>query len=448
MRTFLILIILAAGFSSCAKFLEDKPDKSKVVPHTLDDFQSLLDDAYTLNQGAPSAGEIASDNLLVTTTDWLSHSNTTGRNAYVWSRDVFLEDDNDWSWPYHWILQVNVALEGLEKLAPAPADRLRWNNTKGAALFYRALAFYQLAQEFCKTYDSATAATDPGLALRLSPDINQPSVRSSVQQTYDRILADLTEAATLLPAAPLYKTRPSKAAAFALLARTSLVTGNYPAALRYADSALSYQSTLLDYNTLSPAAANPVPRFNTEVIWQCTNFGMSILVPPTAKVDTSLYKSYQANDLRKTIYYKPVNGGYDGFYGSYDGTSALFFGLAVDEVYFIRAEANASLNNTTAAMDDLNTVLSKRWMTATFVPLTASNPQQALQVVLAERRKELVFRGLRWSDLRRLNKKPATQQVITRVVNNQTLTLPPGDSRYTFPIPAKVIGMSGMQQNP
>ena len=37
------------------------------------------------------------------------------------------------------------------------------------------------------------------MILRLGTAINEPLSRASVQQTYDRIIADLTEAADLLP---------------------------------------------------------------------------------------------------------------------------------------------------------------------------------------------------------------------------------------------------------
>ena len=70
-----------------------------------------------------------------------------------------------------------------------------------------------------------------------------------------------------------------------------------------------------------------------------------------------------------------------------------------------------------------------------------------MALILLERRKELLMRGLRWMDLKRLNMEGAAI-TLTRTVNGQVYTLPPNDLRYALPIPEDVIAISGMQQNP
>jgi hypothetical protein len=68
--------------------------------------------------------------------------------------------------------------------------------------------------------------------------------------------------------------------------------------------------------------------------------------------------------------------------------------------------------------------------------------------ILTERRKELIFRGLRWPDLRRLNKDGAGVSV-TRKLDGQTYTLTPNSLKYTWLIPQQVIDFNpGMPQNP
>ena len=129
-------------------------------------------------------------------------------------------------------------------------------------------------------------------------------------------------------------------------------------------------------------------------------------------------------------------------------TMASFFtGVAVDELYLIRAEAYARLNNTTAALIDLNTLLESRWKTGTFNPVTASDANEVLKKILLERRKELLFRDSRWSDIKRLNKLQAGI-TLKRILNNQTYVLTPGSPAFAIPIPQKVIDMTGMPQNP
>jgi hypothetical protein len=84
--------------------------------------------------------------------------------------------------------------------------------------------------------------------------------------------------------------------------------------------------------------------------------------------------------------------------------------------------------------------------TGFFVPFTANNTSEALNLVLQERRKETPFRGLRWIDLRRLNNEGANI-TLTRKVKGQVYTLPPNDPRYVLPIPPDVINLTGIVQN-
>jgi hypothetical protein len=99
-------------------------------------------------------------------------------------------------------------------------------------------------------------------------------------------------------------------------------------------------------------------------------------------------------------------------------------------------------------MTDLNRLLQTRWRIGTFTPLTSTDAGDALQQILHERRKELLFRGIRWTDLRRLDKDPQTATTLTRIVNGITYTLPPNDPRWVLPIPDYVLYFNPqMQQN-
>ncbi len=57
------------------------------------------------------------------------------------------------------------------------------------------------------------------------------------------------------------------------------------------------------------------------------------------------------------------------------------------------------------------------------------------------------MRGLRWADLKRLNRDGANI-TLTRTVNGQVFTLPPNDLRYAIAIPENVIEIGSIQQNP
>jgi hypothetical protein len=167
-------------------------------------------------------------------------------------------------------------------------------------------------------------------------------------------------------------------------------------------------------------------------------------------VDSVLYKSYEAEDLRKLLYFQDAQGnGTVAFEGSYTGVGyELFNGLATDELYLLRSEANARLNNLNDAMDDLNFLLSKRYVTGKFAPRVADTKEEALDIILMERRKELLNRGTRWADLRRLNEEPQYATNLKRELGTAVYSLPPNDPRYALLIPGKVIQLSAVNQNP
>jgi hypothetical protein len=339
-------------------------------------------------------------------------------------------------------------LETLQNIERTAYNKTEWDNLKGQALMIRGKAFLQAVLLWSPAYDAATANTDMGIPLRLSSDFAETSTRPTVQQSFDRVIADLSESIPLLPNRGVAVTRSCKAAAYGLMARTYLNMHQFAKAGLYADSSLQINSVLLNYNTLSTTAAYsiPLPAANPEINLYNGAF-TSGLSNTNARVDTLLYNAYHVNDYRKTILFRANTDGSIAFKGSYTGANGQFTGVATNEMYLSRAECFARSGNVIAAMADLNGLLKMRYKTGLFTPLTAATAAEALDIILKERRKELLHRGLRWMDIKRLNKEGAaiTQK---RIVNNTVFILPPNDLRYALPIPDYVISISGMQQNP
>jgi tetratricopeptide (TPR) repeat protein len=452
MKLYITLLTTLILVSGCQKFLEEKPDKRLSVPgDNLENLQLLLNDVNAMNQQVPSSGEIGSDNFYLSGNQWttLSQSSTTGGNLYIWDRNVFNDNDrNDWTLAYKAVLSANLVLDGLEKVTASATDQPKWNNLRGQALFFRSFYYYNLLQEFAKPYRPATAGTDPGIALRLDPAIGESSQRASVQDCYNRVIADLREAAVLLPQVATFKTNPNQIAATGLLARVLLTIGRYTEALTEARKYLNTSPALIDFNTLTASATYPVKRYNEEVNFHASLFNQSAYGASYARVDDGLFGLYATTDLRRTVFFRNSGAGNITFKGSYDGSRSNFAGIATDEIYLIAAECEARAGNTTEALNLLNKLLIKRWRTGSFVPFSANSPGVALALILNERRKELLFRNLRWSDLRRLNLEEQFQTTLSRSVNGQTFQLPPNDNRYVLPLPVKVVQLSGMAQNP
>ncbi len=444
-----LILFLILGNFSCKKYLDQKPDKKLVVPTTIQDAQALLDNTRTMSIIYPSAGELSGDDYYVLPDDWTSANTTTERNCYIWGRDVFNDyDHNDWSGPYLAVYFSNIILDALKENDFTGGSVSDNANIKGQALLFRSYAFYSLLEIFAKQYDAATASTDLGIALRLSSDFNEPTTRETVQTCYTQLINDAKESIALLPAVQPVLTRPSKAAAEGFLARVFLSMSKFNEALPYADSALQLNNTLIDYNTLDSNSYAPFQRYNPEVLFHTLLIVRGLLFPPTQKVDSTLYQSYNTEDLRRSMFFQANGDGTYSFKGSYDGSIILFGGIATDELYLVRAECYARMDNAAAAMRELNTLLVHRWKTGTFVPLVAVDSREALNIILGERRKELIFRGLRWQDLKRLNMEPAYAKTITRNIAGEVYTLPPNDNRYVLPIPDGIIRLTGMPQNP
>lgn len=441
---FLLYSILALNIS-CKKYLEEKPDKKLVVPSTIDDLRSLLNNDDVMNWADPSSGDMACDNLFLLTTTWNALYDLTAKYDYIW--DDRTNHENEWADIYLRVFNANVILENADNVGGTASEV---NDVKGRALFYRGYTFYQIAQHYCVPYNEATAESDLGIPLKLKSDINDKTMRATVKESYFQMISDLKQASLLLPVKVTFPTQPGKAACYGALARCYLAMADYQNAFLYADSCLQINSKLLDLNDLNPDDAAPYALFNKEVILHYKTRGGLSLTQSRGKVDSALYASYSDNDLRKTLNYKSNADGSHSFKGNYDATtgSSMFSGIATDEIFLIRAECSARLNRPAEALTDLNTLLKTRWKTGTYVNYQLHDNATVLRVILKERRMELAFRGtIRWADLRRLNKDSFSQQKIERNLTGQVYSLAPGDPKYTFLIPQNVINVTGIQQN-
>jgi hypothetical protein len=132
--------------------------------------------------------------------------------------------------------------------------------------------------------------------------------------------------------------------------------------------------------------------------------------------------------------------------------------LTVEEVLFNKAEANAYLGNSAAAIADLNQYASTRinGVTPGSLPANQIITEQKLiaysgtnsvkdgliKLILNYKRAEFVQEGMRWFDILRY-KIP----VVHTTVAGETITLSPNDPRRLLQIPSSAT-LSGVDQNP
>lgn len=367
---------------------------------------------------------------------------------------------------------------------------------KGENLYLRAMAHFNMVRMFGRPYTQDNG-NNPGVPiLRDGLDDNAVTslARSTVKEVYDFVIADLLSAAELMT---VKKTNiyASKEVAYALLAKVYLFKGDNENALKYANLVIdSGRYTLLSSSNY-PNYFKAVPENNTETIFAVRHTSVQIAGISTMYISSDrsgaplaqgvsgwaeLYASQKyidflgkhPEDLRKSFVTPYVLNGelqtnkkltpatpmyYINKYTLQDNvinaSSPVYLRLA--DMYLIRAEANAKLNNTAAALADVNLIRTRAGLTGTAL-YTAGNlaGKTVLDVVLEERFLELAFEGHRIYDLFRNNRPmvrnyPGTHSQNNTPTTNVNQTVLPTDPRVVFFIPQNEVDQNkNLVQNP
>lgn len=443
----IVLILFATLFVSCNKFLDAKPDAALTTPTKIKDLQAMLDSHRSLNtlNGACGAPEISATDFYLTDQHFNARREEE-RRMYLWMNSNIFRDygTNEWNENYKAIYISNSILGYADKMSYSDKEEKILKNIQGQSYFYRAQKYLNNLMIWAAAYDDEDSKTDLGVPIRLDTDFNKPSVRATVKEGYNQVIQDLKSAIPLLDEVQVHVMRPSKAAAYGLLARTYLFMNMFSEALAYADSALQLKPDLLDYNELNYSQPYPIPSFNKEVLHHSHHLAV-LLSNVHAKLDSNLVKSYEINDRRRDAFLKDNNDGTYGFKGSYNGSLDLFIGIATDEMYLIRAECYARTGDLNSALADLNYLLKHRYLRGEFKAYSSDKKDEVINWILNERRKELVMRSLRFADVKRLNRL-GYEISLTRTIEGKDYTLLPNDKRFVLPIPDDIIEKSGMPQ--
>lgn len=447
-------LILASLFinitliASCTSFLEVKSDDKLTVPSVLDDFLALL--SHSDNVLGVAEGEVMSaDHYVEDDPDiWFCQTNL---DLYCWEDSPLIQmcdGDIGWGAAYKNIYRANTTLEGVEKFEEKNEISTRSSSLKGHAYFNRAVNYFELVQVWAEAYQKESAEIKLGLPLKHTADFNEPTKRSSLQKTFEQIVDDLQKAAELLPERQPFIKWPSKAAAWAYLARVHLYMNQYEKAKQYAEKSINSGFSLLDYNEVDQQPRFPFSsKENPEIIFYRVmtsayySTDESIII-----VDPSLLLSYEEGDLRNELFFMEREDGSLMFRGDYNGgVGGGFSGPTMPEMYLILAESSARLGSNEKARTTLSTFLSHRVKEGYILPII--DDEELLTEILEERRKELFRRGIRFGDVKRLNSIGAGI-TLKRTVWGKEYSLPPNDPRAALLIPEDVINLSGIPQNP
>lgn len=448
---FIQLTVCCLLLAGCDNYLDITP-KGKKLLTTVDDYDQWLNSeslVYGVGQASGSINYLGDNLELINMTN---PPTKPGELMYIWSPQ-FSFDINAapelWGAHYAQINLYNTVLTGIDDATGG--SNVKKRSLKAEALLGRALEYFYLVNEYAKPYDPVTAEQDLAVPFVTTNDVtSEVPPRSTTAAIYKHIIDDINTAIPDLPVDnSLNRLRGSLAAGYSLLARVYFYQRNYPEAQKNAELALANtKAVMIDFNGTLPATN--IMGTHPDVI-----YGRILAVITTPTLD--FIQSFARNDLRvKKLYigqdtYPYTKRGLMQFYP--EAVTAVFkqtnAGTSVQEMKLIAAEGAARSNNLTLALKYLDEIRQKRIEAATYERFESSDQETVLKEVLQERAHELPYNGLRWFDMRRLDKENRMPAVYRYNAQGEVIaTLEPHSERYTLQIPVQVLSFNpGMQQN-
>ncbi len=413
-------------------------------------FALLCDDAYTTEANITGKESTTTDGINFTFNESADRKELGQNNLY----------ENCYTYIMRYNLIISniddaVGNEDLKKLAKAEAKILRaWEH-------------FIVLNTYAKGYNPETAAGDPAIAIMDAYNLEAQPKKSTVEETYQFIIRDIDEALPYLQETPDLTGHPSLAYGYALKALVHLFHHDWQTAKEAAERCLALNNSLVDYTTISKVTSNTPYRYaagqngNPEVLDITTSSVTftATLMYNYGMISPELTEQFdKVNDQRYKLFFQQSGNAY--YYDAGSGASLWLagatlkrfyystVGLRTAEVYLILAEANARLGNNAAAMELVNQLRTNR--IKNYVAESApSSTKEMVELIITERRKELLFGFHRFWDLKRLNQESDYAKTITRTFplnkpeSQKTYTLGPDSRLYIIPFP-----MSAREKNP
>lgn len=423
-RNIIAITLLSVIVASCGKKLDLLPQQSvaeEVALNSDANVKKVLNGAYD----AVSDGDLYGGNLmlfaeLLAANDEIRWEGTFNQPREVWLKAMLTTNAyvrDTWLEAYDVINICNNIISAIGVVNSADQNRV-----KGEALFLRGAMYFELVKLFAKPYSAGNVSTNKGLPLILTPTrgIDQSSYvqRSTVEQTYAQIIADLTEAESLLPNNNgVYA---SKYAAAGMLSRVYLQMENYPSARDAADRAITVatgagKSLAGTYAAAFNNSTNSAEYLfamqvsaqdgtnNMHLFWSIPAYG-------GRDGDVSIQDSH-INLYDTTTVFNPTTGGRDTidqryrlfYFGAGDRRSGkwqqqykILPVMRLAEMYLTRAEANFRAGTSVGATpaQDVSRTRQRAGLSAVGAVTLAE--------ILAERKLELAHEGQGVHDLKRL----------------------------------------------
>lgn len=443
-RSTIFLAILTISLFSCKKFLDVKPS-GVIVAETVAEFEGILNASQVTNPfGLNALPLIATDD--VTDKSLQPQQTSVKANTYFWKEYINSSADarpEVWNEMYNSIANLNVIVEGV--LDAKDGSMAKKKSLYAEALVSRSFCYFHLLSMFAPAYTEAGAETDYGLPYVTSTDqsLKAPE-RGTLKESYEHMITDIKAAIPDLPETNVNNSRVTKNVANGMLSRVYMSMGKYDEALEYANEVItSGAAIILDYNDF---VGDDLPNTNgsPEELWVRYAFNVRYFY------SSNLLSKYNLMEDLRIDFFASVDA--NGVY-SYGGSSSYApnRGITYAELYLNKTEAMARAGKFEDALDIVNDeIRMKRFSPDDYTPLTATTKEEAINKILEERRRELAFKGLRWSDMKRLNAEGRMPEVKRFGADGITVlgTLLPGSVNYTYQIPLAVQSFNeGMPLN-
>ncbi|MCC5942159.1 MAG: RagB/SusD family nutrient uptake outer membrane protein [Balneolaceae bacterium] len=328
-----------------------------------------------------------------------------------------------WSAIYSTINSANHIIAKVQSVDDPAFSQSEKDRIQGEAYFIRALAYFDLAR--------AWGGVPLILDYTRSPEDGAGIGRSSLQETYARVLADLQLAENLLPDV-VNRNRATLHTVYALRARLHLYTEEWEQAAEYSSRVIEHQG----YELVQPYSEFIQNKNSIESIFELAydnanrnghngyflpaSLGGRLEWRPTEEL-ISLVRDPETGGNRDVLVGE-ANGVTFGnlYFRSSTGDDPAYV-LRIAELYLIRSEARAHLNDLSGSAEDLNAVRTR----AGVAEINPSTQQELLLAIENERRLEFALEGHRWFDLVRTERAGDVLGVTDR--NRWVLPIPLSD---------------------